>query len=91
MGGRVPWRSRSPLAQIRRCGRITQRQLAAAMQKEGFPWHCATVCRVENGVQPLLLAEAAALAGLLGVPLEKLVTRGPGPPVVGPGIDGEPT
>jgi transcriptional regulator with XRE-family HTH domain len=39
----------------------------------GFPWHQNTTGKVESGERPIKLAEAVAVAAILGVPLEDLI------------------
>jgi transcriptional regulator with XRE-family HTH domain len=46
---------------------MSQASLAEAMTEQGFPWHQATVSRIESGTQPLSLDETAALAAVFGV------------------------
>jgi transcriptional regulator with XRE-family HTH domain len=51
---------------------ISQAALARAMKEAGHSWHQATVHRVESGIQPVGLEEAAAVASILHVPLDQL-------------------
>ncbi|MBA9003695.1 helix-turn-helix domain-containing protein [Thermomonospora cellulosilytica] len=48
---------------------LSQTELARRMADRGFPWHQVTVSRTESGERPIRLDEAAALAGILGLPV----------------------
>ncbi len=51
----------------------SQTELAERMQDRGFPFHQATVYKLEDGRRPTRLAEAVALAEVLEVPLTHLI------------------
>jgi len=55
---------------------LSQAEVARRMRDYGHRWHQTTAGRIEGAVQPLGLAEAVHLAGILGVPLERLITPG---------------
>lgn len=48
---------------------LTQDDVAAQMAGRGFPFHQATVYKVETGSRKVSIAEATALSSILGVPL----------------------
>ena len=50
---------------------MSQAELAGEMAEKGIPWHQSTVARVESGRQAVRFAEAAALAEIFGVPLQR--------------------
>ncbi|WP_198036872.1 helix-turn-helix domain-containing protein [Nocardia sp. BMG51109] len=52
---------------------ISQEALAEQMSQRGFKWHQATVYKIENGSRQVQLGEAKAVAGILGVPLDRLI------------------
>jgi hypothetical protein len=56
---------------------MSQDGLAARVSAEGkadeLSWHQSTVARVESGTQPLRLDEAAVIARIFSVPLERLL------------------
>ena len=47
-----------------------------AMQRRGFHWHQTTMSRVERGLRPLSLAEAAGLSEVLGQSVSALLGTG---------------
>ena len=47
-----------------------------AMQRRGFHWHQTTMSRVERGLRPLTLAEAAGLSEILEQPVSALLGAG---------------
>jgi transcriptional regulator with XRE-family HTH domain len=51
---------------------VSQASLADSLTYHGVPWHQTTVAKVEAGERPIRLAEATALARLLGIPLATL-------------------
>ena len=51
----------------------SQTELAQRMGDRGFPFHQATVYKLEDGQRPTRLAEAVALAEVLEVPLTNLI------------------
>lgn len=53
-------------------GRMSQKDLAAAMKSLGWRWSQATVWSIEKGERPLRFAEASDLAQVLGVGLHAL-------------------
>jgi transcriptional regulator with XRE-family HTH domain len=57
---------------LREHASISQAELARRMAERGWPWHQATVYRVETGKQPVRFDEALDLAELLGVTLDRL-------------------
>ena len=56
---------------------MPQAALARAMTQQGWQWHQSTVARIESGRQPLRLAEASALAQILGETVDRLTWTGP--------------
>jgi transcriptional regulator with XRE-family HTH domain len=56
----------------RRASGWSQRQLADAMTRLGYPWQQQTVAKVERGDRPLRLSEAMVMASVLGVPVDVL-------------------
>lgn len=57
---------------LREHASVSQTELARRMAERGWPWHQATVYRVETGKQPVRFDEALDLADLLGVTLDRL-------------------
>jgi transcriptional regulator with XRE-family HTH domain len=57
---------------LREHASVSQTELARRMAERGWPWHQATVYRVETGKQPVRFDEAVDLADLLGVTLDRL-------------------
>jgi len=47
------------------------------MSARGFKWHQATVYKIENGSRQVHIGEAAAVAAVLGVPLDRMVSETP--------------
>lgn len=56
---------------------LSQAALADAMSARGHGWHQQTVARAEAGTQPVKFAEAASLAEILGVPLDRFTWTSP--------------
>lgn len=56
---------------------LSQAAVSSAMGAHGFPWHQTTVAKTESGERPPRLAEAAAFAVVLNVPLAALVDDEP--------------
>jgi len=54
-----------------------QRELAARMAAQGYPWHQNTVTRVEAGDRSVSFYEAMALAALLGVTTDRFTWSAP--------------
>lgn len=52
---------------------MSQEFLAGALAVFGVDWHQTTAGRVESGARPARLAEAVAVAAVLGVPLSELI------------------
>jgi transcriptional regulator with XRE-family HTH domain len=63
------------LQRIREARGVSQADLAARLGKLGLPFHQQTILKVEKGQRPLRLAEAQAIATVLGVDL-KLISAG---------------
>ena len=55
---------------------MSQEDLARAMAARGFRWHQATVYKTETGTRRVRLAEASAVAAILGVPVGYLTGEG---------------
>lgn len=55
---------------------MSQSALARAMSEQGWPWHQQTVAKVEAGRQAAGVSEAAAVAEILGVSLDRLLWAG---------------
>lgn len=53
--------------------RFSQEAVAEAMTSLGFGFHVTTVGKIERGDRKVTVGEAAALAGVLGVPLDALL------------------
>lgn len=62
----------------RELARLTQEEVADQMAERGFAFHQATVYKLENGTRKVSIAEATALASILGLPLQLLVGAGAG-------------
>lgn len=61
---------------IREARRIPQQHVAMNLSMlHGMPWHQSTVGKVESGLRPVRLAEAVAIAAVLAVPLQELLTE----------------
>lgn len=58
-----------------RLGR-TQAQLAVELERAGVPLAQQTIAKIESGTRPLKLAEAQAIATVLGVDVQSLVPGG---------------
>jgi transcriptional regulator with XRE-family HTH domain len=54
---------------------LTQPQVAKRMRDHGFPWHATTVAVAESGKRRVYLEECEALAEIVGVPLDRMVTE----------------
>lgn len=57
----------------RRARRWSQAHLAAAMRGLGFSWAQTTVAKIEAATRPVAIAEAAALAALLGATVDGML------------------
>ena len=55
--------------------RMTQQQVAERMTGAGYRMHQTTVAKSESGERPVTLGEAVALALVLGVDLQDLLTE----------------
>lgn len=55
----------------------SQERLAQALSDIGFPMHQTQVAKMERGVRPTRIAEAAAVASLFGAPLHALFYSSP--------------
>jgi transcriptional regulator with XRE-family HTH domain len=64
--------------QWRRARNWSQDDLVERLRDHGFEMHQTTVAKIERGTRPLRVAEAMALASILGVP-PLAVFHGPGP------------
>lgn len=64
---------RSNLRSLREARGLTQGHLAAALKQDGLPFHQQTVQKIESGERPPRLAEAIAIARVLGVDLQDLL------------------
>lgn len=53
---------------------LTQEAVTAEMVKRGFEFHQSTLYKIESGKRRVLIGEAVALAEVLGVPLESLIS-----------------
>lgn len=53
---------------------LTQEAVTEAMVNRGFDFHQSTLYKIESGKRRVLVGEAVALAEVLGVPLEALVS-----------------
>lgn len=62
----------------------SQASIVEAMQGRGHPWHQTTVSRVERGLRPLSLAEAASLSEIYVQPVVAFLGRGYTPKLPGP-------
>lgn len=62
----------------------SQDSITKAMRGRGFHWHQTTVSRVERGLRPLSLAEAAALSEVYMQPVVAFLGRGYTPKLPGP-------
>jgi transcriptional regulator with XRE-family HTH domain len=60
---------------VREAAGMTQQQLADAMAATGNKIHRSTIGKIESGGRPVTIGEAVQLAGILGIPLELLVTE----------------
>lgn len=60
------------LRRLREEAEMTQAELAKVMTESGWPWHQSTVARIESGRQSVRFAEAAVLAKILGISLDRL-------------------
>jgi transcriptional regulator with XRE-family HTH domain len=56
---------------------MTQEDLAARMSERGFPFHQATIYKIEGGTRKVSIAEATALASIVGLPLQLLTIEEP--------------
>jgi transcriptional regulator with XRE-family HTH domain len=65
------------LRQLRTAMKITQRQVAEQMGGHGFQMHQTTIAKIETGERAVQLDEAAAIAKVLGVSLQDLITELP--------------
>lgn len=63
----------SNMRNVRHVAGLSQAAVAEAMTERGYTWHQQTVYRVEAGRQQVRLAEAVALAEVLGVTLDRLM------------------
>lgn len=61
------------IREVRQRSGCSQQAVVDQLATYGVDWHPTTVGKVEAGVRPLRLAEAAALAEVLDVPLDVLV------------------
>lgn len=58
---------------LREQKQMSQAELARRMADEGHGWHQSTVARTEAGRQSVRITEGEALAGILGVPIARLL------------------
>ncbi|ALG06823.1 helix-turn-helix domain-containing protein [Kibdelosporangium phytohabitans] len=65
---------RGNLLRLRVDRRLTQLDVASQMQARGHAWHQPTVYKVEAGLRRMFVSEAVALAEVLGVDLDLLLT-----------------
>lgn len=56
---------------------VTQHHLAAGMRARGFRWTASTVYKAEQASRRLYLDELDALSGIVGVPLDRMLTETP--------------
>jgi transcriptional regulator with XRE-family HTH domain len=57
---------------------LTQQHVARVLNEtHGLRWHQTTVAKTESAERPVMLAEAAALAAVLGVPLAEFLDDPP--------------
>ena len=63
------------IAQLRRARGMTQAELAERVTDTGLPFHQQTVVKIEKGQRPVRLREADAIATVLDVELDTLVTE----------------
>lgn len=54
----------------------SQDAIVRAMKRRGFHWHQTTMSRVERGLRPLSLGEAAGLSEILEQPVSALLGTG---------------
>lgn len=63
---------------LRDARRMPQQHIANTMTMVyGHRWYQTTVGKIESGTRPVKLTEAVAVAAILGVPLEDLLTENP--------------
>lgn len=62
---------------LRETSDLTQREIADKMTAAGYRMHQTTIAKIESGERPVYVGEAVALAGILGVSLEQLLTEPP--------------
>lgn len=55
---------------------IGQGRFADLMAERGYSWHQSTIPKVETGARSIRIGEAAAVADILGVPIEDLFETG---------------
>lgn len=65
------------LRSLRESAAMSQAEVARLMTEHGWPWHQSTVYRVEAGKQAVRFGEAASLAAILKVPLDRLTWSTP--------------
>jgi transcriptional regulator with XRE-family HTH domain len=65
------------LRSLREDAGMPQAEIARLMAERGWPWHQSTVYRVETGKQAVRFGEAASLAEILKVPLDRLTWSTP--------------
>ncbi|WP_280381012.1 hypothetical protein [Nocardia wallacei] len=65
------------LSSARKALRLTQSQLARRMRDRHFGWHGHTAATAELGKRQLRLREAEALAAIVCVPLDRMLTETP--------------
>jgi transcriptional regulator with XRE-family HTH domain len=61
------------IAQLRSAARLTQAQVADAMDFRGIGWNRSTVAQLETGRRSLSFVEALGLAGVFRIPIDELI------------------
>ncbi|KZM68095.1 helix-turn-helix domain-containing protein [Nocardia terpenica] len=61
----------------RKALKLPQAQVAVRMRQRGYRWSESTVSRIEHGHHRPQLREAAALAEIVAIPLDRMVTDPP--------------
>lgn len=65
------------LRAVRERSGMGQRELAARMAEQGYPWHQNTVTRSESGGRTVTFDEAQALAGILRITTDRFTWSAP--------------
>lgn len=77
----VEARFASNMRALRETLKLSQEELAEQMSQQGFPFHQATIYKIESGGRRVQLSEAVAIAAIFGVTVERMTTDGSDDPL----------